>query len=281
MLVGPNLVLCARHQLGIASTAALPTVEQRPLRVRFRRAADGSASNAVLVAGDPCHGVYQEVDVVAMSDTLAAGSDLVMLTLARAPVGVRPIGVEIERPPLRATEVIIAGWGYGGACFGAGPGWGLRSARGMMADQGQMFDVIAFSPCNLGSIEPCEYCPSGVVGPVVLANQHDSGGAVFMEVASGNPSAPMPELRLVGTIVTSWAARRPGSWNAFGGRPLLRQGSAEDASDFDTDGVTTTTDVILFLNAYWAGDCRANVNGGPLDAMDIFAYLNAYFGMGG
>lgn len=280
VLVEPNLVLCARHQLGVASTSPLPSLQQRPLRVRFRRAMDGSAANAVLVAGDPCHGVYQELDVIAMSDAATAGSDLVMLTLASAPVGIRPIGVEIDRPPLRATEVIIAGWGYAGACFGAGPGWGLRSARGMMADQGQLFDVIAFSPCNLGSIEPCVYCPQGV-GSWVLANQHDSGGAVLIEVPSGNPAAPLPELRLVGTIVTPWAARRPGSWNSYGGRPTLRQGAARDPADFDADGVTTTTDVLLFLNAYWAGDCRANLNGGPLDSVDIFAYLNAYFGIDG
>ena len=45
-LVGPNVVLVARHSLGIASSDPLPLLSARPFRVRFRRAANGLSENS-------------------------------------------------------------------------------------------------------------------------------------------------------------------------------------------------------------------------------------------
>lgn len=281
VLVGPNQVLCARHQLGVPANVPLPTLQQHPLRVRFRRAISGASSNMIVVAGEPCHGVYQEIDVVGVTDAAIAGGDMVLLTLAAEPVGIVPIGVEIDHPPIRPTEIIIAGWGYGGSCLASAPSWGLREARGVMPDQGQYNDVLAFSICSLGSIEPCVFCPAGTGATWVLANQHDSGGAVLIEVPTQNPAALAPELRLVGVIVAPWAARRPGAWNTFGGRPQLRQAAPTPPADFDGNGIADTHDLLDFLNAFWRSDCRANITGGPLDAADIFAFLNAFFDIGG
>lgn len=277
VLIGPDTVLFARHSLGIGPTDPIPSSATRTFRVRFRRAADGQAYNALQLNGVTCHGVYQEIDIATIIDTPITGTDLVMGRLATRPVGIHPIPVELNAPPTSSREIIICGWGYSGPCLQTGTPWVLRSARGMMPAQG-LTDYLSYSPCVVSSAFPCTICPQG--GPYVNGNVHDSGGGVFIEVPSGNPDLP-PQLRLVGTIVTTSGAKRPSAWNNALGSPALVQGTqpsaASNIADFDADGEVTMSDLMNYLNAYFTNSCLADVNiDGVVAPADVFAYVSAF-----
>jgi uncharacterized membrane protein len=47
--------------------------------------------------------------------------------------------------------------------------------------------------------------------------------------------------------------------------------------DFDCSGSLTVQDIFAYLNAWFAGDPRADFNGGGLSVPDIFDFLNAWF----
>jgi hypothetical protein len=47
--------------------------------------------------------------------------------------------------------------------------------------------------------------------------------------------------------------------------------------DFDGVGGLTVQDIFAYLNAWFAGDPRADFNGGGLAVQDIFDFLNAWF----
>lgn len=53
--------------------------------------------------------------------------------------------------------------------------------------------------------------------------------------------------------------------------------------DFDNSGIVTTVDVLEFMNAWMAGDVRADFNGsGSVENTDVFDFLNAWLaGCGG
>lgn len=53
--------------------------------------------------------------------------------------------------------------------------------------------------------------------------------------------------------------------------------NARCRADFDCTGSLAPSDIFAFLNAYFAGDPRADINGGGLSPSDIFAFLNTYF----
>ncbi len=49
-------------------------------------------------------------------------------------------------------------------------------------------------------------------------------------------------------------------------------------ADFDCNGLVEVDDIFAFLNAWFAGDLRADVDGlGGVDIQDIFEFLNAWF----
>jgi hypothetical protein len=48
-------------------------------------------------------------------------------------------------------------------------------------------------------------------------------------------------------------------------------------ADFDQNGAVTVTDIFAFLNAWFAGDPHADINGGGITTQDIFDFLNAWF----
>ncbi len=48
-------------------------------------------------------------------------------------------------------------------------------------------------------------------------------------------------------------------------------------ADFDGVGGVTVQDIFEFLNAWFANDPRADINGGGVDVPDIFDFLNAWF----
>lgn len=281
-LVGPNLAMFARHSLGIAPTDPLPDPVRGGYRVRFRRAADGRAFNWLTDQGVSCHGVYQESLVDRFIEPPQQYGDQVLAVLRTPPVGIRPISLELDNPPGAAnTPIMLAGWGYTGPCLQAGAHWGLHLSRGVMPGQGTGTTSLVFSPCGIGTSNPCVFCPPG--GPYVLANLHDSGAPVLIEVPSTNPRNPEPELRIIGTVSSTTVARRAGTFNMLGGQPALAQAAfpTPEIADFNRDNAVILSDLFAFLPRFMEGAPIADVNGnGNVDASDVFAFLNSWFAAG-
>jgi hypothetical protein len=278
-LIEPTKVLIARHSLDVSSIDPLPTLAAHPCRVRFRRAVDGTSENRLVPNGVICHGVYQEIDVIAITDAANTSSDEVIATLAHAPIGIHPIGVELNNPPSTAMNCILAGWGYSGQCYASGESWALRISRGVLPPNAANSDYIAFTYCLVGSSAPCLQCPVGP--PRVNANLHDSGAPILIEVPSTDPIDPTPELRLVGTVSTLTYARRPSSWNRAGGQPALLQAAPAPhlrRADFNGNGRVDSEDLFAYFNAFMAGrlDADASVNG-TIEIQDLFDFLNSWF----
>lgn len=280
-LVGPNVVLIARHSLDITSGEPIWTPQQRQYRVRFRRMPSGLAENRFWGAiWYQCHGQYQELDVIAMTDAGIPGCDQVLAYLSTAPQGIAPIVAELNNPPLHPTDIILAGWGYQGECFGAGDHWQLNSARGRMPDNWTGSDFMAFSLCGVGTTAPCLSCPT-LGGPYVAANLHDSGAPVFIEVPSTDRRDPTPELRLIATASSSNTGQRASAWNNFGGLPRLTQPSYVQhllPGDFNGDSVMSVDDLMRFLEAFFAGRAEADTDhNGAIESRDVFTFVNAWF----
>lgn len=279
VLIAPDMVIAARHSLDISPADAAWDPAIRQYRVRFRRATNGAAENHLLVNGDICHGAYQELKVVEFMDAPNHNSDQVMARLERPVAGIRPIGVELNNPPRGWTNIILAGWGYAGACYATGEHWTLRYAKGALPTQNAVNDYLVFSPCVSGTSPPCMMCPGG--GPWVQANLHDSGAGVFIEVPSVDPLDPQPRLRLIGTVSSQSTARRPSAWNNAGGSPRLVQASDEPApwsADFNCNGTVSANDVFAYLDAFFTASCTADVDrNGAVEAGDIFHFLSNFF----
>jgi hypothetical protein len=276
-LIGPNLVLLARHSLDITTSDPIPDLGTHHYRVRFRRAVSGDSENSLYVNGNSCHGTYQEFDVTSLLDAPNRSCDQVLAFLDRVPVGINPIGLELANPPLAPTDAILAGWGLDGQCPGTGNPEALRIARGVLPGNWSGSDYLTYSPCIVTTVAPCLSCTG--TGPFMIGNLHDSGGAVLIEVPSSNPQDPTPELRLVGTVSSPTLARRPSAWNNSGGLPQLLNGTSAHAlkSDFDGDGVVTIQDLLEFLQAFFAGSPDADFNGnGVPDSGDVLAFVAAW-----
>ncbi len=279
-LVGPNVVLLARHCLDISPSQPLPSPLSRTYRVRFRRTPDGISENALAPAGEQCHGVYQEIDIVLLVDAPNNSCDQVLGYLASAPVGIQPIIPSLNNPPHDPRPIILAGWGYDGECYASGTPWTLRYAHGVMPNNWSSNDYLAFSWCSVGAIAPCLTCPT-IGGPYVNANLHDSGAPVFIEIPSNDPLDLTPELRLIGTVSSSGTAHRPSAWNNSGGVPLL----TEDQSlphirpgDFNGDGAVGVDDLLSYLGAFISSrmDADADANG-VLAVADVLIYIQEWF----
>jgi hypothetical protein len=280
-LISANQVLIARHSLDITTSQPIPSLATRPCRVRFRRNTDGVSENSLVVAGDLCHGTYQEIDVVQLTDASNPNSDQVIATLDHAPIGISPLGIEVSSPTTGEANIILAGWGYAGECFQSGDHWALRVGRGISPTNAAASDFFLFTTCIVGSTTPCLQCP---VGPGrVNANLHDSGAPILVEVPSTDPNDATPELRVVGSVSTLSYARRPSAWNHSGGTPALIQAAPPPhlkKSDFDGNGQITTVDLFAFFNAFLSGRMDADVNGdGTLEVQDVFLFLNEWFAL--
>ncbi len=283
-LIEPNAVLVARHSFDVGPGTPLPSLAERPHRVRFRRNVSGRSENNLLVNGTTCHGVYQEIEVVQLVDAPNAACDQVIAYLEHAPVGIKPIPVEMDNPPTQPTDIILAGWGYGGSCLGyATPGgtstWALRVKRGRMPEN-LLGDPIVFSPCALSSSVPCQFCPPDA-GPYVLANLHDSGAPILIEVPSTDPTDPTPELRLIATVSSPAVGRRPSAWNHCGGLPELTEPAQTQhlkKADFDGDGTIGALDLTGFLSAFLMGSQDASMtSSSSIGVADIYAFLGNWF----
>ncbi len=85
-------------------------------------------------------------------------------------------------------------------------------------------------------------------------------------------------------MVGVFATDTTGSSNVKGLYTLLRA-AAEQAirnplscvADFDGDGTLAIGDVFAYLNAFFAGDPSADVDGGGMTTADVFAFLNLWF----
>lgn len=279
-LVGPNVVLIARHSLDITANDPLPPNSLRQYRARFRRTPTGVSENSASVNGNFCHGTYQEFDVIQLVDAPSNGCDQVLAYLSGTPVGIAPILPAIQSAPLRVTDILLAGWGYSGECYGAGGHWSLTCARGRMPDNLAGNDYLAFSWCAIGTAAPCLSCPT-IGGPFVTANLHDSGAPVLIEVPSTDPRDPTPELRLIATVSSANSGRRPTAWNHSGGTPqLLEQEMVPHIrpGDFDGNGQKSVSDILGYLGAFFAGRLDADTNmNGVVEAADVIAFIQAWF----
>ena len=152
-------------------------------------------------------------------------------------------------------------------------------------------------------------CPGGQ--PITVASVGDSGGAVFVECANPYSADPLPELWLVGVMtslnlfvpVAEWNALEPNNVgtppptlptpclsseppNRCGptaGVPMVVRSSPMltfgGLSDFNRDGLVTISDILAFLDAYFARVCIADVDqSGSVDVHDLFMFLGAWFG---
>jgi hypothetical protein len=258
VLIAADQVLIARHSLNVSAFAPLPSLAEYPYRIRFRRSVDGEMANALVPDSDVCHGVYQEIEVVRLIDAPNAGADLVIGELARPVVGIRPIGLSLNTPLRAGQRLVLAGWGSSGTCFGQGAAFSLRSAVGLLPWNAQS-QFISFTPCTLGSVEPCWRCPTG--GPWIGANTWDSGGGIFIEVRS-DLNDPWPELRLVASVSSTQTAMRPAAWNGAGGVPVLAESpllTSSAKADFDRDGQRTVDDLIAYVESFLRGQAIAAI----------------------
>ena len=279
VLIAPDMVLIARHSLNVGSTEPLPNPTLTRFRARFRRAADGSAENRMQVYGNTCHGVYQERLINRLVDAPSAGTDMAIGYLDRPVEMIRPIGMEVSNPPNRVMNIVLAGWGYTGTCFGTGEHWQLRYARGKTPDNTSINDWLVFSSCSVGTTAPCLSCFG--IGPFATANLHDSGGAVMIEIPSTDPSDPTPELRLVATVASTSTALRPTAWNRVGGQPALTQApprqNFHSIADFDANGQVSIDDLFQFFNAYFGGRIVADTNKDSyIGIEDLMHFMNAF-----
>lgn len=271
-LIDDRTVVFARHSLGIAPLDPLPRPGELYARVRFRRARDGSAVNSLWYNGTWCHGVYQEFLISRMYDA-PGQTDLVIGQLAGRPQGIAPISAELANPPVRDTEIILAGWGYRGECLATGPAWELSSARGQLPDQGAATDFIVYSPCAMLTVEPCRMCGPG--GPWVSGNLHDSGAPLLIERPNGDGAL---ELRLIGVVSSTTTARRPSAWNNAGAAPMIVEAPSLRQADFNTDGRVDIRDVYDFVEVYFEAGCLADYDrNGAVDLSDVSVFLTDYF----
>ncbi|MBY0261721.1 MAG: hypothetical protein K2Q20_05225, partial [Phycisphaerales bacterium] len=200
--------------------------------------------------------------------------------------GIRPIGVELADPPRASREIIIAGWGFDGACFQTGD-WGtLRAGRGVMPANFAVNDYLVFSPCALGAVSPCQMSCPQLGGPYLMGNLYDSGAPVLIEVPSADPYSRRPELRLIATVSSPTGGRRPSAFNnAWGLTPLTWRIPAAApvtnvVADFNIDGAVNVRDVTDFLGAYFRGSCLLQIDQ-PTQTTTVeslFTFLSAYFG---
>jgi len=286
-LIAADRIITARHCLDIGPSNPMPDPQSRTWRVRFRRSPSGEAANSLWIAGDACHGVYTERRVIAWIDAPPPNNADQVVGILDAPVqGIRPIGVELTDPPRAGREVILAGWGFDGACFQSGD-WGtLKMARGMMPANFAVNDFLVFSPCALGNSSPCQLSCPAAGGPFILGNLYDSGAPVLIEVPSGDPHSRRPELRLIATVSSPNGGRRPSAFNnAWGLTPPTYVIPAatpvrDVVADFNIDGTVNFRDVVEFLHAFFRGSClvQADQAGQAAGAQSIFEFLSAYFG---
>lgn len=285
VLIAPDTVVLARHELDVSSISPLPNPQTSTYRVRFRRALNGDAANTYFYNGDSCSGVYQEIRVIQFIDSPSLGMDMVVAKLERRVTGIRPIGLDLTTLPRAGTSVIMAGWGYDGTCYQSGTPFTLRYARGNLPyTTTSALDVsLNYTPCTGIASAACLSCPAvanGISGPWLVANLHDSGGGVFTEVATVVNGVTFKELRMIGMVLSTSNARRLNAWNQSGAAYQLQNAAAltaRNVADFNIDGAISTEDLFDFIQAFFGGKCTADIDlNGSVTTDDVYKYLSRF-----
>ena len=118
-LIAPNMVMLAKHSVQ-RSDQTLPPAGQHSHRIRFRRAANGTAENHFAGNSTDCTTPNQEIYIDRFVACPLAGVDIVLGILESEPVGITPIGVDISFGFGRGHAITLAGWGYDGRCIQTG-----------------------------------------------------------------------------------------------------------------------------------------------------------------
>lgn len=271
-LVGDDLVLLARHSVENAQRQ-LPAVGARTHKVRFRRAVDGTV-NGHYGSGPSvdCAGGFQEIYVQRFFGNPWPGIDMVIGELEHPPVGIDPMPLGVSQAVAPGEPIVLAGWGFDGACLGAGEAWTLRSREGVVPTQNYgswccfEYNGASFTGAN------CFVTPPG--SHWVIGNLHDSGAPLL---------GPDPEdgsaLRMVGMVTSVTSAQKLAAWNQGGGLPALADTPTHRCvSDLDGDGRITVSDLLEYVQHYLRGDASGDVDGWPgLSLNDLFTFLNRYF----
>lgn len=271
-LIGPNLVLLARHSVEDAQRR-LPANGGRTIKVRFRRGVDGAAnSHYGAGAAVDCAGGFQEIFIQTFQGNPWPGIDMVVGVLEQVPMGITPMAIAPSHVMTAGESITLAGWGFDGPCLGIGEAWTLRSDTGVLPSlQYSSWCCFDYNAASFTGVN-CFSTPAG--SDWVIGNLHDSGAPLL----SPDPRNPMT-LRVVGMVTSVTSAIKVSAWNDGGGIPVLNDTSPQlCASDLDRDGITDVGDLLLYVHSYLLGEVLGEVDGLPgLTPNDLFLYLNRYF----
>lgn len=271
-LVGDNLVLLARHSVENAQRQ-LPADGARSHKVRFRRAVDGSVNNHYGSGPSAdCAGGFQEIYVRRFFGNPWPGIDMVLGELEHAPLGIVPLPLQVSHTTTAAEPIVLAGWGYDGACLATGEAWTLRSRAGVLPAQTYgSWCCFEYNGASFTGVN-CFVTPTGSTW--VIGNLHDSGAPLL---------SPDPQdasvLRVVGMVTSVTSAQKLSAWNDGGGEPVLADSAPRRClSDLDGDGRITVSDLLEYVQRYLGGDASVDVDGVPgLTLNDLFTFLSRFF----
>lgn len=274
-LVAPNMVLMARHSVQ-RPDFTMPPNGQQTIRVRFRRALNGTSNGHF--NGDPtsCDDSYQEIYVRDFIPAPFVGVDMVLGILESAPVGIAPLGVDLDFSFAAGSRVTLAGWGFDGRCIQTGDAWTLRYDTGVLPAQ-RWSSQYTFEYNQIVFSNNCMTWPG--TADWVKGNMHDSGAPILVEAPNpANPSSP--HLRIVGIVTSYTGAQRVTSWNLAGGQPPLQNPAASNAcAEFDGAPGVTNGDLFLFIEAWIGLDPSADRDrSGSVTLSDLLTYVQQFLG---
>lgn len=274
-LINSNVVVLAKHSVE-DGLRRLPAPGARTHKIRFRRGADGSANNQYgLWYEVDCAGGYQEIYVHQFIANPWPGVDMVLGILESAPIGIVPMPIAPSHNVASGQTVLLAGWGFDGACVGQGQAWTLRADWGVVPPL--RFNAWCCFDYNNGTFLPdteCIIIPPGV--DWVVGNLHDSGAPLL----TPDPSDPS-RLRLFAIVTTMTSAQKLSAWNEAGGQPQLAPlGDATHCiADFNRNGTVGIEDLLEFAQSYVLGHASADIDRNQQTGPhDLFVFLQHYAG---
>lgn len=278
-LIAPNVVLLAKHSVQ-RSDYTLPADGARSHRIRFRRAPDGAAENHFSGNISDCATPSQEIYISRFVGCPFVGVDIVLGILESEPVGITPIGVNLDFAFPAGHAVRLAGWGYSGRCIQTGEAWTLRTDTGVLPTQRFTspyyieYNQVTFSGSCMNLPAAPAAQPDWIIG-----NMHDSGAPILIEVQ--DPRNPdRRDLRVV-AIVTSYTGAQPvRSWNSAGGEPPLENPiTGHDCAEFDGLPGVTTNDMFAYVNSWITHDPAAETDGQPdITLSDLLTFVGWFLG---
>lgn len=249
-LISPDTVLLADHCLSSSYSETNPPPAEL-YSLRFRRNPDGSLGT-VAQGWQSFHHVT--VDHFTFPDT---NNDIIIAHLSEPVMHIDPICIGDASTLEADDDITFAGWGFSGSTFNGGTKEKLLTADSVVTSvtSTRVNFPSAFDPNN-----PCGCGP----------NNHDSGGAVLVEVPP-RAEGDLPQLELVGVIITTGSAVIPDV------HQLVDANTCYCPADLYTDGVLDIFDVTEFLTLYNAADPYADWNGdGTFNFFDVDGFLDDF-----